>query len=54
MFILVRKDNSMIVGSSKKPVSETDKINIYEINDLEFDVNMIGSILEEFEECNEL
>jgi hypothetical protein len=54
MFILVKKETNVIVGSAVKPLSQMDadikNIEVYEIDDKEFDVNIIGCILESFEE----
>ena len=54
MFILVKKDTNVVVGSAVKPMSQMDadikNIIIYEIADEEVDVNIIGCILESFEE----
>lgn len=52
MFIFVRASDNVIVGCSVKPVNTDDMSRqgnkVYEVDDKEFDYNMIGQKLQEF------
>jgi hypothetical protein len=54
MYILVRFSDNIIIGSAVKPIDEISASKngylVYEIADEEFNVAMIGSKLESFEE----
>ncbi len=53
MYIIVRATDNMIVGSAINPINtnEASKNNriVYEIDDKDFDVSLIGKILTDYE-----
>lgn len=52
MYIIVNKDNIIIASSKSKPSEEICSENsqrIYEVDDAEYDINMIGQVLEDFD-----
>lgn len=54
MYIIVRHKDNIIVGSATRPVDEKEAsrngYKIFEIDDKEFSVDIIGSKLESFDE----
>ena len=54
MYIIVRHSDKIIVGSATRPVDESEASRngylIFEMEDSEFKVEMIGSKLESFDE----
>lgn len=54
MFIIVRHSDNIIIGTATRPVNEAEAskngYKVFEIDDKEFSVEMIGSKLESFEE----
>ena len=54
MYIIVRHSDNIIIGSATRPVDESEAsrngYKVFEIEDSEFSVEMIGSRLESFDE----
>ena len=54
MYIIVRHSDNIIIGSATRPVDESEAsrngYKIFQIEDSEFKVEMIGSRLESFDE----
>jgi len=57
MYIIVRAADNVIVGSAINPINinEASKNNrlVYEIDDKDFDVSLIGKILTDYEIVND-
>jgi hypothetical protein len=53
MYIMVRQSDRVIMGSAINPVSKehasAQGYEVYEIDDSEFSVSMLGSVLNDFE-----
>lgn len=56
MYIIVRHSDDVIVGSAVRPMDEVEAskrgYKVFEVDDSDFDVGMIGSRLESFSEVN--
>lgn len=54
MFILVRHSDNVIIGCATRPVDEAEASRngnkVFEIDDAEFSITMLGSKLEGFDE----
>lgn len=54
MYIIVRHSDNIIIGSATRPVDEShaskNGYKVFEIDDAEFNVELIGSRLESFDE----
>lgn len=57
MYIIVRHSDDIIIGSAVRPMDEVEAskrgYKVFEVDDADFDVSMIGSKLESFDEVKE-